>query len=534
MYDALAQEIASGALFFSSHPYPPGPFPPGYPLSVSLSYLLSTGKYAAFQGILVMNAIITSLIIFPAFFILRRFVPAPVSVAGALLVSLLPSVSMHSFFIMSEALFIPLFLVSIWCIMNSFSRSSPSICDLLTGTTLFLLFYTRAAGLSMILAWILASGLFLFTEREETRWVLIKKMSFVALPGAGLYGAWITDQIWFKGALPSGYSTHQYLSEGVRILLQDPLHVLYVILLHTDYILLSAFVIFPLLIPGMIRLLSADIQSTFSQGEGRNKATGDRRSPIIPLLVYVSVSAGFIFLFGISHTIQPFFEYKLCGRYMDPIIPVIVLAGIIGLENLVRQKCGRRFVLHSAGYLALLSILTGMVMLPFAHEPNNNLGLYYLYSFSTEYMVPLFALLTGLILGGVIWFTIRIGKGTVITLLLISLIVLTSSLPIFTFIAGTSAKTGSLLPFCQELHDLDTSPGSFGWDRSEEENVWDGMVYYTLKFWLGQAIQDVSPGTCQSPVRPEWMIQNMKGQNCRISSDDYCVIPVGVQSPLPP
>jgi 4-amino-4-deoxy-L-arabinose transferase-like glycosyltransferase len=246
-YDTLAKQIYTGMLLSSSHPYPPGPFPPGYAFFISIANFLTTDKFIAYHYMLIINAILTSSILYPAYFLLSKVTIRNVALLGALLTSIMPSVTMNTFLLMSEALFIPLAIFSIWFVFESLNRRYPSIWDALTGISLFLLLFTRAAGWSMVIGLITAIAWMVWSSNARPDRSFIQKSLLIAGPLLVLYLLWAANQIITKGTMPAGYSFSYYSNQVFHILIHEPGQLFTVILLHIDYLILGTFVILPFL-----------------------------------------------------------------------------------------------------------------------------------------------------------------------------------------------------------------------------------------------------------------------------------------------
>ncbi len=529
VYDIIARQIYNGALLTTHLPYPPWPFSPGYSFVASLAYLFSPDKYVVYHDMLAINALLTTSIIFPAYYLLKSATSRGVALSGALLIALLPAVTMNSYVLMSEALFIPLTLFSVWFVKESFSTDNASIWDILTGLSVFILYFTRGTGISMVtalvltIAWLFKTGYLQFTKTIQ------KKLIFIAGPGLLLYLIWAVDQLLMKGSLPSGYSTSYYTTLVTEALTRNPTHLVYVFLQHLDYLLLGSFIIFPFL--AIIAGYSYIRPALQSYSSGQKKP--ETRSGSIPALLYCSIFSIILFLFTMAHMCNLSYEYSICGRYVDAIIPLIIIGGIIGLDRLTCAGDTATFLKPALASLIFTVILTYVAMLPFAHQPNNNAAIFYLYSLVSGNMVTLLSLLIGgvltLLCGIVIWFR----KGIVPYLVLIILLTLFSSIAITAWEVQTARSFGSTLPFCQAINSLPGDQIGILWDTSSDTDGWDKMVYYTLKFWLGDRVSELDQTT--QPSEKAWLVTKAQKGEPVLSYGDYRVVPfqLGGVTPQP-
>ena len=94
-------------------------YPPVYPILLSMSYLFNDMSIVYFIMKFI-NSLVSSLIIFPAWFISKEFMNEKNALKMAILVSLIPPIFAFSPLLMSENLFFPLFLFSFYFIYKSF------------------------------------------------------------------------------------------------------------------------------------------------------------------------------------------------------------------------------------------------------------------------------------------------------------------------------------------------------------------------------------------------------------------------------
>ncbi|HWQ63839.1 MAG TPA: hypothetical protein VN429_05440, partial [Methanospirillum sp.] len=358
VYDIIAREVYNGVLLTSHLPYPEGPFSPGYSFVASLAYFLSPDKYVVYHYMLGINAILTTSIIFPAYYLLKSVTSKGIAFSGSVIIALLPTVTMNTYVLMSEALFIPLTLFSVLFVKESLSTDKPGVWDILTGLSIFLLYFTRATGISMIIAlvltlvWMFKSGHFQFTETIK------KKLIFIAGPGFLLFLIWIFDQLLMKGSLPSGYSTDYYITLINEALTHDPGHLVYVFMQHLDYLLLGSFIIFPILAIIAGCSFIRPVCRIYSSGQQEP----DNSKGSIPVLLYCSIFSVILFLFTLAHMCNLSYEYSICGRYVDAIIPLIIIGGIIGLTRLIQTGEYLKFLKPALIYLIITVIITWAVM----------------------------------------------------------------------------------------------------------------------------------------------------------------------------
>ena len=186
LYNSVAQNIVHGKLYGNL-----GAFSPGYPFLLSLAYHISNNQNYAYHIILAISSFVTSTIIFPAYFILEKYCSKVVSVLGAITVSTLTSLNFYSFTLMTEALFIPLFLFSIWLMLKSYETNNKKWALLASISTVYL-YVTRSTGLAMLIAFVMTYVYHIFlNSKNERPTVLIKKNTFLIVIFVVLLSSWI-------------------------------------------------------------------------------------------------------------------------------------------------------------------------------------------------------------------------------------------------------------------------------------------------------------------------------------------------------
>jgi hypothetical protein len=123
-------------------------YPPLYPLSFVVAMVF---KIWTFDGIKLLNAIYSSSIVFPVYFISRRFLNARYSLAAAFLSCLIPFHLVFPRRIVSENLYFPLFLWTLGINLTApRTRSYRIHWDILTGIMIGVLYLTRYITLAAI------------------------------------------------------------------------------------------------------------------------------------------------------------------------------------------------------------------------------------------------------------------------------------------------------------------------------------------------------------------------------------------------
>lgn len=178
VYAETARNILEGHLF-SNLEYCQT-YPPGYSIILSAAYLFSDDMEIVYRIMLLINCILNSAILFPSYFILREFCNKNFSFLGLITISTLPSVTLYTFVIMSENLFIPLFVFSGWFLLKSYSNGGKP-WDLLAGLSIFYLYLTRSMGIAMIVGLLISFLFYMIVSSKKRKISIILKDKYLLI-----------------------------------------------------------------------------------------------------------------------------------------------------------------------------------------------------------------------------------------------------------------------------------------------------------------------------------------------------------------
>ncbi|WP_230742896.1 ArnT family glycosyltransferase [Methanooceanicella nereidis] len=386
IYGSIAQNVPDGKLYSDYLGVPGvGTYPPGYPLFLSFAYMLADDSQAIYHIMLVINAILNTSVIFPAYFILRKYVPKATSLAGALVITTLPFVNIYTFALLSENLFIPLFMFSIWFLMESVSKNGRH-WDILASLSIAFLFITRTQGLSMLVGFAAAFAYYVYRESRtakiteviyEKRYLVVPVILIVAC--WLLYSSYMVPQgTYFMGSpynMEKAYGERLVSSftsvEGIYIMLYSLSH-------EIDYLLLSTY--FAFLFVAVYYARSYIFKK-------------DLNRPLDVSFVYLTVT--FLVLMAIIMTFLSFTygipRYALYGRYIEPIIPAIFIFGFIAYERSLAEGFKKDNKLILAILLFILVIFFILFTIPREHYNfMQTISLYYLINIQPDIMKDLF------------------------------------------------------------------------------------------------------------------------------------------------
>lgn len=343
IYTAKTRAILSEGNFnFDEYHYGGPKIPPLYSIFLIPAYLFDDAAFNH-SAILIINAILISLVIFPAYLLAKKFTNESAAVWTAFFVSFYPSLFGYPFTVMSENLFIPLFLVSAYLFYETLVSRKPHL-EALMGLSLASLYLTRIMGVFPILIWLAYTLWGFLKERDRPQYLRNKLIALLCIL--------IPIALWFiikdsSGASRdiTGYNFKDYLNTALQILGSAPAFIkAFSLFLHQLAFLNIATLFIPIpLIIGFIFL--------------RNREQKDLLKKLAPILIYLS---GTLILFlGVSVLHQYIFSeklperYSVFGRYIESAVPLLaVIAGVIWFSLNSKLFFIRRF-----GYILVFFIV---------------------------------------------------------------------------------------------------------------------------------------------------------------------------------
>jgi hypothetical protein len=384
-YSNMAKNIGIGK-FTCGVPYAAMP-PPGYSIFLSVANVSSDADLV-YHLMLIINCILSSSIIFPAFFILKKFIDEEEALYFSLAASCLPSVAVYFPLLMSENLFSPLFLFSAWFLLESFSRKS-LLLDFLSGFSVFMLVLTRAIGVAMIPGLLLAL-FYKFKLSKGREYSAILKSGCVMLLSFTLpFLAWyyykinvIAPQLSlpeFSGSSNytidlSGYSLSFYIN-GIKSAfssVQSLLAFLSLSIHEVDYLLLTTY--FAFLIFAAYSVYKRDSLAK------KHEYSVFASYTIVSLLALTFITTVHMYsalMSGLSY-------YTIFGRYIDPVVVPLFIMGIIGFYQFQKEK--ERKSMHAATDSYLLAGLYILVLAIFVCTMPQNINFLTINLISTLYL----------------------------------------------------------------------------------------------------------------------------------------------------
>jgi len=317
--------------------------PRGYPLIISLAYLFSEKMMEVYHSMLIINSFISSLIIFPSFFILNKYCPEEFSFIGAVTVATLPSLTLYSFLITTENLFVPLLVFSIWSLLEAYETEKP-IWIALAISSVSLLFFSRHTGIFMMAALVVSLIYYLFSKKRygDVRQIALSKktciifivlfISSMALFGLALTGSerisyfnWLCNRASADGQIFWSLFKDGNLMKDFLVLLRN----------EVGYLIIASYFIFSYI---SIMFFSKLFFASFWQNQRPNisnffSSPGSKKELALKTVGIYYLLASAIFILTTTMAVYRL-SREIIGRYIDPIIPGLFLFGFIGLYHM--------------------------------------------------------------------------------------------------------------------------------------------------------------------------------------------------------
>lgn len=377
VYAKMAENILSPA-----H----GP-PPLYPLLLSPAYFFSTDKSIIYHIMLLITSIINTSILFPSYFIMRKYCSETYSMVGSVAIVLLPCLVFYNFSLMCENLLSPLFIFSIWFLLEAYGTRKRIWFAAAILSVLFL-FFTKHSGLSMAFGLTMSGIYYVFLELKSNKIHLqLKNKNFekyAAISAAILsVASLLIYKIVVANTTISAYGKYElnllvsYLNNLADIFFNiNNIKLFSALFLHEiEYLMISSYfitsivaIIILIYIFNITRNISLDILNYEKLDELKSDKAFKSTIIYFVFTAVALVAAVVIFMYQIIETLPEGYSYLywcnrddfyLVGRYIDPLVPAIFLFGLIGIDRIQGQNNENRINTISAliiMYLATSSL----------------------------------------------------------------------------------------------------------------------------------------------------------------------------------
>jgi len=360
-------------------------YPPLYSIVISVAYIFND-PFISYKIIKIINAFLSSLIVFPVWLLCKEFFNNKESLYVVLLISVIPFNFSFPFTVMSENLFIPVFLFTVFLMLNSILNNSLKM-DLLCGLAFGVCYLTRIIGIVLIPTYIIVLVFNRFFESYRQSAIAEKRppMTFIVKPiltaivkkwavflafGLTIMPWLIRNATVFSLSLKGlfGYTSIFSRIQKTSVMpLTDLLRELIIEnILHLNYFVLSLHIIL------FVFVLFLVIKLNKQKSEEQKK-----------LFVFIGLSFTLLILLllltayhtAIFDLINPdVFDY-LRGRYLDPIVPLFIILAFVGIKEYKKSKRN----LSKITLLTLLCCFIAIILSPIRLlSPLNSIGINYL------------------------------------------------------------------------------------------------------------------------------------------------------------
>ncbi len=314
---------------------------------ISSMFLFITDMNRVYFLIMILNAILSSLLIFPMYQLAREFLEEKESALLATVIAVLPAVFISSYYVMSEALFYLLLITTIYCIFKAYTEKR-ILWDILTGVLLGLTFLTKASAIILLPMIII---LFLKAIKNK-EWGIVKNKTLLGITSLTVLLPFLVAKAEKNGFTLSGifgYSSEvQNITQGTNIFAK----ILWTFF-YTDYLLLAS---------GLLSVLILFYALT------KYKQKTEKEKVLLQIVLWLSLGVILLAANNGSHFAN-INDTRVIGRYVELAIPFLLLTSIVFMKDWKRNWDFTKIII-----IALVSITTPFILTK-ALFPLNNAGL---------------------------------------------------------------------------------------------------------------------------------------------------------------
>jgi len=359
IYSVLAKYVSAGKLvlignvpFSAAHP------PAGYSYFLSPAYLFGNNMDLIYHSMLFINSILTSLIIFPVYLIMKRFLKKKTAFLSSLIIAIIPSVILHNFNILSGNAFILVFLISCYLLIKTFSYKKFDnkflFYSISLGLSVGMLIFIRSMGIAMLISLLAIIIIkFLKTRKKESLKLFIPILTFLPF----------IIYIFYKTrSITMGYPASKYIDSVLLIFsnTENFLKFLILILNELNYFVLMSYFIF--------------MSFTIFLFINFRKIEDKRKEDLFYFSIYALFSMFFLIVITVIHIYKG--DNVIYTRYVYPALPIIFMLGFIGLNLYNKIKNNSKKFFFQINYIFILLGFFSIIFFPLPpYKIVNNLDL---------------------------------------------------------------------------------------------------------------------------------------------------------------
>jgi hypothetical protein len=288
----------------------------------------------------VINAFLSSLVVFPLYFIAREFLSSKKSLFIAVLIGLFSSFFNISNYVLSENLFYPLFLFTIYFLYLAFSREDLKYFYI-SGVFLGLCFLTRILGISLVPV----AFLVFLRYRKNIHYIFVHYFVAFLVVLPLLFGRVLRFGFSPSGLLGGGYKGVGYVATSFSVT-KGLIALLNWFVIYSGYIFLAVGILL-----GVYYLLGIYVK----EKKFAILYTVVGASLFTSLLVAANQANVFHYVIY-STPFEGLLNERVIGRYVDPIVGLVFLLGFIVYERFQFSVQKERFALFFTGLVLFVSL----------------------------------------------------------------------------------------------------------------------------------------------------------------------------------
>ncbi|MBS3152070.1 glycosyltransferase family 39 protein [Candidatus Woesearchaeota archaeon] len=344
---------------FDIHGMPSDTYLPIYPILISISFLFNDAT-VFYMIMKIINSILSSLIIIPAYLIAKEFVDEKKALYCSLIIALLPMSVTLSYYIISENIFHTLFLTSIYLIYKSTIDNSYKY-EILSGISIGLTSLTKLAGLSLIIV----AGIITIYKVIKKDYNQVPKKIVILVISLIIFSPWL-----IRNGFIFGFTINGVLGNYSNAVQSTEINYLNL-------------VIWPMLYLSLLLISSLIIILPFNLAAIKEKLK-DNKMKIFTIITFVTAIIMIVALSKYAATSsikeETFIQGltgRPIGRYIDIVLPLITLNGVITYfkykKNIKKEL--NKIIIISIPLIILFSQLMFFSLLPLNNLSVSEIGI---------------------------------------------------------------------------------------------------------------------------------------------------------------
>lgn len=311
-----------------------------YSIFISIAFLFHNMIYS-YDMIKIFNAFLSSMIIFPLYFLAKEFLNKKSALLIAILTGLLPASNSYSLNILAENIYFPCFLVSVYFLYKYETKKQLNFA-FFSGIFIGLSFLAKPTGIALFGGYLLYVLFYAIVSEGYSILDKIKKIfsslferKIIFIVSALIILSWLIRNGYYFGFSVTGIlkyhsgETNNFLKLHISYIL-----LAYLVLEHIALMIISSGVI-PFLFFLYVLLLSFKNSSLINENEQSDfkkikKLLGIFIFPLI-LLLFIASRQSELMIYTANTN-------RLLGRHIVVIMPLIFLMGAIGFDIFNKHK----------------------------------------------------------------------------------------------------------------------------------------------------------------------------------------------------